>query len=232
MDPTNSNSPENDAKAAPSNRTPDNRPGSSGLNSSREAPTDTARTPMERIKSHPVSTALTLTAIILGSAASITSYAGYHLYRSSDVTTNAEIARSYVALSTHQKEVAGLKQDIARLDASLKTLTSENLDQANKLREALNKLARQDTSTARVVRFCEELRDDLLAQEYAQEQVEKAIRNGGSSTMAYQEKVTPQRQAEMQREVLDLRRRSDQLQQRISQIRSTLQTCSAYPPQD
>ncbi|KOQ74285.1 hypothetical protein ABW44_09980 [Stenotrophomonas maltophilia] len=128
--------------------------------------------------------------------------------------------------------MAGLKQDIARLDASLKTLTSENLDQANKLREALNKLARQDTSTARVVRFCEELRDDLLAQEYAQEQVEKAIRNGGSSTMAYQEKVTPQRQAEMQREVLDLRRRSDQLQQRISQIRSTLQTCSAYPPQD
>ncbi|MEN5003234.1 hypothetical protein [Stenotrophomonas indicatrix] len=145
------------------------------------------------------------------------------------MTKNSEIERDYVARTAHDAAISDLGRKIALLESSIRALTSEKSDLESKLRAAQTELDRQEVSAVAAAGSCQRLRDDLLAQQLAQDQVETIIQNGGDSTIAYQEKVTPQREAEMQRELTDLRRRSAQLQQNISQIRVALQACSAYP---
>lgn len=233
MDPTGANNPaaKNEPSPTPVPSAADTRSEQSKLNQSSLAVDKNSRSPLEIIKSHPVGSTIGLTAIVLSGIASFLTYFGFRVYDSSTVTRNSEIERSYVPRSVHETAISDLDRRIALLDSSIRTLTSEKSELANKLQGAQTELARQEALAVVAAGSCQRLRDDLFAQESAQEQLEKIIQNGGDSTMAYQERVTPQREAEMRRELEDLRRRSAQIQQNISQIRVALQTCSAHPSQ-
>lgn len=233
MDPTDANDPaaKNEPSPAAVHSAADTRPEQSKLNQPSLAVDKDSRSPLEIIKSHPVGSTISLTAIVLSGITACLTYFGFRVYDSSTVTRNSEIERSYVPRPLHDASISDLDRKIALLDSSVKALTSEKSELAKKLQDAQTELARQEALAVVASGSCQALRDDLFTQESTQQQLEKIIQNGGDSTMAYQEKVTPQREAEMRRELDDLRRRSAQLQQNISQIRVALQTCSARPSQ-
>jgi len=233
MDPTDANNSAAKHEPLPTSvpSVADTRPEQSKLNQSSLAVDKDSRSPLEIIKSHPVGSVITLTAIVLSGITVCLTYFGFRVYDSSAVTRNSEIERSHVPRAAHDTSISHLDRKIELLDSSIRALTSEKSELAKKLQDAQAELARQESLAVVAAASCQRLRDDLFTQESAQEQLEKVIQSGGDSTIAYQAKVTPQREAEMLRELDNLRRRSAQLQQNISQIRAALQTCSAHPSQ-
>jgi len=173
------------------------------------------------MRAHPVGATFVLTTAVLAALTAL----GFHVNRDGDVLSVKEVEQGYISRETHREELAVLRKRIASLEEELQRSTDRNKDLSHQHQMEIAKLTSQVSHSNDRAQSCRKLRQDLNQEQSAQQAIEKIIRNGGDSTLVFQRDKTAQELVNEERELTDLRRRSEQIQQRIVHLQDSLSGC-------
>lgn len=185
------------------------------------SPQIATRSPLESMRAHPVGATFVLTTAVLAALTAL----GFHVNRDGDVLSVKEVEQGYISRETHREELAVLRKRIASLEEELQRSTDRNKDLSHQHQMEIAKLTSQVSHSNDRAQSCRKLRQDLNQEQSAQQAIEKIIRNGGDSTLVFQRDKTAQELVNEERELTDLRRRSEQIQQRIVHLQDSLSGC-------
>ncbi len=202
-------------------------PGSSVQPSERQtsSPQTPMRSPLESMRAHPVGATVVLTTAILVSLTAL----GFHISREGNVLSVKEVEQGYVSRETHRDELAVLQKRIASLEEEIQRSADRNKDLSQQHRMEVATLTSQVSRSNQLAQSCRRLRQDLNEEQSAQQAIEKIIRSGGDSTLVFQRDKSAQELVNEERELADLRRRSEQIQQRIIRLQDSLSRCVEPP---
>lgn len=179
------------------------------------------RSPLESMRAHPVGATIVLTTAILAGLTAL----GFHVNREGDVLSVKELEQGYVSRETHREEMAVLKKRIASLEEELQRSTDRNKDLSHQHQMEIATLTSQVSRSNELAQSCWRIRQDLNEEQSEQQTIEKIIRSGGDSTLVFQRNKSAQELVNEERELTDLRRRSEQIQQQIIYLQDSLSRC-------
>ena len=177
------------------------------------------------MRAHPVGATVVLTTAILVSLTAL----GFHISREGNVLSVKEVEQGYVSRETHRDELAVLQKRIASLEEEIQRSADRNKDLSQQHRMEVATLTSQVSRSNQLAQSCRRLRQDLNEEQSAQQAIEKIIRSGGDSTLVFQRDKSAQELVNEERELADLRRRSEQIQQRIIRLQDSLSRCVEPP---